>query len=105
MHERARNAPIAMDLAASDAAICPTAFQASQFPEVFRRHLSVMHDGIDTDYFQPSPAARSSTLGGLVAEDAHVVTYATRGMEPHRGSRSSWPRCPRSSRPTRRRSR
>ena len=85
MHERARNAPIAMDLAASDAAICPTAFQASQFPEVFRRHLSVMHDGIDTDYFQPSPAARSSTLGGLVAEDAHVVTNATRGMEPHRG--------------------
>ena len=85
MHERARNAPIAMDLAASDAAICPTEFQAAQFPELFRRHLSVMHDGIDTDFFRPSESARRSTLGGLVAEDAHVVTYATRGMEPHRG--------------------
>ena len=85
MHERARNAPIAMDLAASDAAICPTEFQASQFPPVFRRHLSVMHDGIDTDFFRPAPAARRSTLGGLVAGDAPVVTYATRGMEPHRG--------------------
>ena len=60
-------------------------FQASQFPGVFRRHLSVMHDGIDTEFFRPSAAARRSTLGGLVAEDARVVTYATRGMEPHRG--------------------
>ncbi len=85
MHERARNAPIAMDLAASDAAICPTQFQASQFPGVFRRHLSVMHDGIDTGFYRPSAAAWRSTLGGLVAEDARVVTYATRGMEPHRG--------------------
>ena len=85
MHEHARNAPIAMDLAASDAAICPTKFQASQFPDVFRRHLSVMHDGIDTDFFRPSLNGRRSTLGGLVAEDAAVVTYATRGMEPHRG--------------------
>ena len=65
MHERARNAPIAMDLAASDAAICPTEFQASQFPAVFRRHLSVMHDGIDTDFFRPARPARRSTLGGL----------------------------------------
>lgn len=85
MHERARNAPIAMDLAASDAAICPTKFQASQFPPALRRQLAVMHDGIDTDFFRPSAAAERSTLGGLVAEDAHVVTYATRGMEPHRG--------------------
>ena len=85
MHERARNAPIAMDLAAADAAICPTEFQASQFPKVFRPHLSVLHDGVDTDFFRPSPTTRRSTLGGLVPEDAPVVTYATRGMEPHRG--------------------
>ncbi|MFO1143210.1 MAG: glycosyltransferase [Amaricoccus sp.] len=85
MHERARNAPIAMDLGASDAAICPTEFQASQFPPVFRRHLAVMHDGIDTGFFRPSAQAGRSTLGGLVAEDARVVSYATRGMEPHRG--------------------
>ena len=85
MHERARNAPIAMDLAAADAAICPTDFQAAQFPPVFRRPLSVLHDGIDTGYFRPDARPLHSTLGGLVAEDARVVTYATRGMEPHRG--------------------
>jgi glycosyltransferase involved in cell wall biosynthesis len=80
MHERARNAPIAMDLAAADAAICPTEFQAAQFPPAFRSILSVRHDGIDTDLFSPGAA----TLDGIDA-DARVVTYATRGMEPHRG--------------------
>jgi glycosyltransferase involved in cell wall biosynthesis len=84
MHERARNAPIAMDLAAADAAICPTAFQAAQFPPVFRRALAVMHDGIDTDFFAPGPSS-GGPLDRLLPEDAKVVTYATRGMEPHRG--------------------
>lgn len=85
IHERARNAPIAVELAAADAALCPTAFQAAQFPDTFRRRLTVHHDGVDTAAFRPDPAARTATLGGLVAPDARVVTYATRGMEPHRG--------------------
>ena len=85
MHERARNAPIVMDLAAGDAAICPTAFQAAQFPAQLRAQLSVMHDGIDTDFYAPRDPADDPTLGGLVPEDARVVSYATRGMEPHRG--------------------
>ena len=42
MHERARNAPLAIDLSAADAAICPTEFQAGQFPPVFRAALSVL---------------------------------------------------------------
>ncbi len=36
LHEQSRNAPIAMELTDADAAVCPTAFQASQFPKVFR---------------------------------------------------------------------
>lgn len=85
MQERARNAPIAMDIAASDAAICPTQFQANQFPPVMQRALTVAHDGIDTAYYRPEPGSRHDTLNGLVVENARVVTYATRGMEPHRG--------------------
>jgi glycosyltransferase involved in cell wall biosynthesis len=85
LHEQARNAPIALELAAADAAVCPTAFQAAQFPPVFRDRLIVLHDGIDTDRFRPCPDARRDTLGGLVPEGARLVTYATRGMEPHRG--------------------
>lgn len=85
MRERARNAPIAMDLASADAALCPTRYQAAQFPTVFRAMLNVQHDGINTVHFAPDPRARTATLGGQIAPDAHLVTYATRGMEPHRG--------------------
>ncbi len=85
MYERARNAPIAMDIAGADAVLCPTRFQAAQFPPLLRPALTVQHDGIDADFYRPDPVERRSTLGGLVAEDARVVTYATRGMEPHRG--------------------
>jgi glycosyltransferase involved in cell wall biosynthesis len=85
MHERARNTPIVMDLAAADAAVCPTRFQAAQFPVVLQRALTVLHDGVDTARFRPDPSLAGATLGGLVAADAKLVTYATRGMEPHRG--------------------
>jgi glycosyltransferase involved in cell wall biosynthesis len=81
----ARNAPILFDLANADAAFCPTRFQASQFPPRLRAWLTVLHDGVDTVLHAPDPAAARSTLGGLVPEDAEVVTYATRGNEPHRG--------------------
>ena len=85
MHERARNAPIAMDISSADAAICPTAFQAYQFPPSLKPALTIMGDGIDTAFFHPDPEVRGSTLGGLVKADARVVTYATTAMEPHRG--------------------
>lgn len=84
MHEASRNAPIALGLAVADAAICPTRFQADQFPPPLRRGLSVLHDGIDTGFFRPcSPA--DPTLGGIVPAAVPIVTFATRGMEPHRG--------------------
>jgi glycosyltransferase involved in cell wall biosynthesis len=85
MFERMRNAPIALDVASADAVICPTRFQAAQFPEALRASMTVAHDGVDAGFFHPDPTARRATLGGLVAPDARVVTYATRGMEPHRG--------------------
>jgi len=85
LHEQARNAPIAMDLAAADAAVCPTVFQAAQFPRVFRDAMTVLHDGIDTSFFRPDPSAQHDAFGGLVSENSRVVSYATRGMEPHRG--------------------
>lgn len=100
----ARNAPTLLDLAVADLALCPSQFQASQFPEKLRRDLVVMHDGIDTDFHTPGPAPgqapdcpvpdhqapdrpapeRLDALDGLPA-DAEIVSYATRGMEPHRG--------------------
>ena len=85
MLESARNAPIAMDLTRADAALVPTRFQAAQFPPRLAPLLTVQHDGVDTAYHAPDPAEAASTLDGLIAEDTPLVTYATRGMEPHRG--------------------
>jgi glycosyltransferase involved in cell wall biosynthesis len=81
----ARNAPILFDLANADLAFCPTKFQAAQFPPRVRSWLTVLHDGVDTVLHAPNPAVAASTLEGLVPEGAEVVTYATRGNEPHRG--------------------
>ena len=43
------NSPIVMDLAQADAAICPTRWQADQFPPAMRQNLSVIFDGVDTE--------------------------------------------------------
>ncbi|MEL6480718.1 MAG: glycosyltransferase [Pseudomonadota bacterium] len=81
----ARNLPILADLAQATAALCPTGFQRDQLPEALRGQLTVSHDGIDCAGNAPDPAARLDIPGLALPEDAEIVTYATRGMEPHRG--------------------
>ncbi|TNE36776.1 MAG: glycosyltransferase [Alphaproteobacteria bacterium] len=82
---RTKNAPILLDLAQCDWGQVPTSFQASQFPEIFHPKLSILHDGVETDFFKPDPAAPRQ-IGNLDLSDAaEILTYATRGMEPYRG--------------------
>jgi glycosyltransferase involved in cell wall biosynthesis len=85
------NTPIVMDLALSDAAICPTAWQASQFPLRLQPQLDVIFDGIDTTQLQPcSPEQRNGALKLMdvnIPADVPLVTYVTRCFEPYRG----WP--------------
>jgi glycosyltransferase involved in cell wall biosynthesis len=85
---RVRNAALWADFSTADRALCPTRFQAAQFPDWLRPRLTVMHDGVDTDLHAPAPpgAPRRAILARWgVPEDAEVVTSITRGMEPHRG--------------------
>ena len=82
---RTRNAAILLDLAACNCGIVPTAYQASQFPELFRRKLTVQHDGVDTDYFAPLPGRRLKLPGLDLSHVEELVTYVARGMEPYRG--------------------
>jgi glycosyltransferase involved in cell wall biosynthesis len=85
---RVRNAALWADFSAADRALCPTRFQAAQFPPWLRERLTVMHDGVDTDMHAPAPAGQGSRAilaRWGVPEDAEVVTSITRGMEPHRG--------------------
>jgi glycosyltransferase involved in cell wall biosynthesis len=81
---RTRNAPILLDLAACDHGVTPTFWQLAQFPVELRSKLTVLHDGVDTAYFQPDLTAREGLPEPLNAAE-ELVTYATRGMEPYRG--------------------
>ena len=89
------NSPIVMDLAHADAAICPTRWQADQFPPAMRQHLSVIFDGVDTEQLPlVKQDARHHTLniqsGDIqtsIPADVPLVTYVTRCFEPYRG----WP--------------
>ncbi|GLQ04919.1 glycosyltransferase family 4 protein [Sneathiella chinensis] len=82
---RTKNMPLLMDLAHCDWGQVPTQFQAAQIPKVFHSKLSVLHDGVDTDFFKPDPDAPKK-FGALDLSHAdEILTYATRGMEPYRG--------------------
>jgi glycosyltransferase involved in cell wall biosynthesis len=80
-----RNAPTLLDFAQADMIFCPTQFQASRFPDWIRRELTVQHDGVDAATLAPDPGARATLAEYGVPEDAEILTYATRGMEPYRG--------------------
>ncbi len=89
MVERGRNAAMALEICCADATICPTRFQAGRFPGALRQRITLRHDGIDTAFFRPHDARgdRADCPAPLHALDPStpLVTYATRGMEPHRG--------------------
>ena len=82
---RTRNGAILLDLAACNWGIVPTAYQASRFPELLRRKLTVQHDGVDTDYFAPQPGRRLKLPELDLSHIEEIVTYVARGMEPYRG--------------------
>lgn len=66
---RLKNLNTLLHFGIADAAISPTQWQASTFPEDFRRRISVIHDGIDTARVAPNPEAvfEVAALGGAGA--------------------------------------
>ena len=85
MRIRMKNTPILQDLAAMDWGQSPTHFQHGKLPDIFRKRVSVLHDGVDTDFFKPEDGV-SVKIGDktFTAED-ELITYVARGMEPYRG--------------------
>ena len=84
---RIKNAPILIDLYSSDRGLTPTNWQLQQFPPEYRSKMSVCHDGINTNFFQPNPGAKL-VLARINLDLSHIeelVTYVGRGMEPYRG--------------------
>ena len=82
---RTLNAPLVMGLVDCDRGITPTDFQRRQIPQPLREKVTVLHDGIDTTLFAPSPSERREIGGVDLGKATRIVTYATRGMEPYRG--------------------
>ncbi|MGC9368442.1 MAG: glycosyltransferase [Paracoccaceae bacterium] len=81
-----RRAHLLQALAQSDAALSPTEWQASTFPDELRGKIRVIHDGVDTGRVRPEPGARFVVPGGpeLTAGD-EVLTFVNRNLEPYRG--------------------
>ena len=63
LRSRMSNAPILIDVCACHWGIVPTEFQASQFPGLLRRKLTVQHDGVDTVYYAPVRGRRLKLPG------------------------------------------
>ncbi len=80
-----RNLPFLLDFQQADLVVAPTRFQARQAPDFIRDRMVVQHDGVDCRRFRPADDdAPRFALDGL-PDDAPIVTFATRGMEPARG--------------------
>lgn len=84
---RVKNAGILLDLYSCDRGLCPTNWQRQQFPKEFHNKITVLHDGVDTDYFHPQPNAKLnlSKRNLNLSNVEEIVTYVARGMEPYRG--------------------
>lgn len=85
LRQRARNAPFLLDLEHAAMAFCPTGFQAAQFPARLRSQITVLHDGIDVALHAPAPQRPAAVSGLDLSAMPEIVTFVTRGMEPHRG--------------------
>lgn len=85
MRIRMKNTPILHDLAAMDHGQCPTHYQHGKLPEIFRDNVSVLHDGVDTNFFQPNDKARVKVGDHVFSKEDEVITYVARGMEEYRG--------------------
>lgn len=82
---RVKNTPTLLDLYSCDRGLSPTDWQRSQLPLEFHSKISVLHDGVDTAYFQPNPGAKLVLPQLDLSHVEELVTYVGRGMEPYRG--------------------
>ena len=80
------NAQHTLDLTQCDAAVSPTHWQRSRYPEILQQKIVVQHEGIDTENLGPDANATLTTPSGVVLKAGDpVITYVARNLEPYRG--------------------
>lgn len=83
---RAKNAAQLLALADADAAVSPTRWQRSLYPNAFLDRISVIHDGIDTQLVRPDTPERVVVPPGVALHPGdEIVTFVARNLEPYRG--------------------
>ncbi|WP_150287331.1 glycosyltransferase [Rhabdaerophilum calidifontis] len=81
-----RNAATLLALTDADFAVAPTEWQRSVFPREFRDKIHVVHDGLDCDRLMLRAPARAREIAGIpIPDDAEIVTFVARNLEPYRG--------------------
>jgi len=80
-----RNAMQLVELEYCTKGYSPTDFQKSTYPDVYHDKLSVIFDGIDTNFYKPGLVGSNSDLVRTWPADAKIVTYVSRGLEAMRG--------------------
>jgi len=84
---RARNAINLMAFASADWGHTATHWQHSLYPPEMRPRISVLHEGVDTEWIRPDAEA-SFVLpdsGRTLTRADEVITYVARNLEPYRG--------------------
>jgi glycosyltransferase involved in cell wall biosynthesis len=82
---RTKNIINLMSLDSMDWGITPTLWQHSLHPEVYKPKISVLHDGIDTEFCTPDANAELNINGHVFKAGDETVTYIARNFEPYRG--------------------
>lgn len=82
---RLKNLNNLMHFELANAGLSPTQWQASTYPDGFRKKITVVHDGIDTMMLQPNPDAVFELGAYKLTKQDEVITYVSRNLEPYRG--------------------
>lgn len=84
---RLRNSVNQMSFAACDWGHTATAWQRSLFPTEMQARISVLHEGVDTDWTIPNPNAwlKLARSNLVLNHGDEVITYVARNLEPYRG--------------------
>lgn len=82
----AKNVGLSLAYAMADVIVCPTEFQASQFPPTFRDRVQVIHEGVDFSRAARQPGAALKLADGRVLDGSRpVITFINRSFERLRG--------------------
>lgn len=83
---RMKNMPNLVGSTTADWGITATEWQRSTYPSSMQSRISVIHEGIATEYLKPKPDQRVRLQDGRsVGVDDEIITFVSRDLEPYRG--------------------